>query len=88
MPRAARLPPFSLYTWLITVHDLPETTQKALCQNPPHLGLKSLTRILIQARFDVVNLTDNWLRDGSGVGVNAAQFGTRRGFVGSLSYAF
>jgi hypothetical protein len=35
-----------------------------------------------------VNLTDNWLRDGSGVGVNAAQFGTRRGFVGSLSYAF
>jgi outer membrane receptor protein involved in Fe transport len=44
----------------------------------------------LKARFDVVNVTDNIyeLRDGSGVGVNAAQFGMRRGFFGSLSYVF
>jgi len=45
---------------------------------------------IIKARLDVVNLTDKSyeLRDGSGVGVNAAQFGMRRGFFGSLSYGF
>ena len=45
---------------------------------------------VVKARLDVVNLTDKIyeLRDGSGVGVNAAQFGMRRGFFGSLSYAF
>jgi len=39
---------------------------------------------------DVVNLTDNIyeLRDGSGVGVNAAQYGERLGIFGSLSYVF
>ena len=39
-------------------------------------------------RFDVVNVADKIyeLRDGSGVGVNAAQFGMRRGFFGSVSY--
>jgi TonB dependent receptor len=44
----------------------------------------------LKARLDVVNLTDNIyeLRDGSGVGVNAAQYGMRRGLFGSLSYAF
>ncbi len=42
------------------------------------------------ARLDVVNLTDNiyQLRDGSGVGVNAAQYGERLGFFGSLSLTF
>ena len=44
----------------------------------------------LKARIDVVNVTDNSyeLRDGSGVGVNAAQFGERLGFFGSLSYRF
>jgi len=45
---------------------------------------------MLKARIDVVNLTDNSyeLRDGSGVGVNAASFGERLGFFGSLSYIF
>jgi outer membrane receptor protein involved in Fe transport len=44
----------------------------------------------LKARLDVVNLTDQKyeLRDGSGVGVNAAQFGMRRGIFGSLGLAF
>jgi outer membrane receptor protein involved in Fe transport len=44
----------------------------------------------LKARLDVVNVTDNSyeLRDGSGVGVNAAQFGERIGFFGSVSYIF
>jgi outer membrane receptor protein involved in Fe transport len=42
------------------------------------------------ARLDIVNVTDNIypLRTGSGVGVNAAQYGERRGIFGSLSYLF
>ena len=42
------------------------------------------------ARLDVVNLTDNiyQLRSGSGVGVNAPQYGERLGFFGSLSLTF
>ena len=42
------------------------------------------------ARLDVVNVTDNTyeLRSGTGVGVNAAQYGERRGLFGSLSYEF
>jgi len=45
---------------------------------------------ILTARLDVVNVTDNSyeLRDGSGVGVNAAQFGARIGFFGSISYKF
>jgi outer membrane cobalamin receptor len=44
----------------------------------------------IKARFDVVNITDNSyeLRDGSGIGVNAAQFGMRLGFFGGISILF
>ncbi|HXI84433.1 MAG TPA: TonB-dependent receptor [Verrucomicrobiae bacterium] len=44
----------------------------------------------LKARLDVVNVTDNVyeLRDGSGVGVNAAAFGIRRGIFGSIGYAF
>jgi outer membrane receptor protein involved in Fe transport len=45
---------------------------------------------ILKARLDVVNVTDNSyeLRDGSGVGVNAASFGERLGFFGSISYVF
>lgn len=44
----------------------------------------------LKARLDVVNVTDNvyQLRDGTGVGVNAAQYGMRRGIFGSVSYMF
>jgi outer membrane receptor protein involved in Fe transport len=44
----------------------------------------------LKARLDVVNLTDNSyeLRSGTGVGVNAPQYGSRLGFFGSLSYMF
>ena len=44
----------------------------------------------LKVRLDVVNVTDNIyeLRSGSGVGVNAAQYGMRRGLFGSLSYEF
>jgi outer membrane receptor protein involved in Fe transport len=43
-----------------------------------------------KVRLDVVNLTDKsyQLRDGSGVGVTAAQYGMRRGIFGSLGYSF
>ena len=45
---------------------------------------------ILKARFDVVNVTDNiyQLRDGSGVGVNAASYGERLGFFGSVSLVF
>jgi hypothetical protein len=41
-------------------------------------------------RFDILNLFDEVyeLRDGSGIGVHAAQFGPRRGFYGTVSYDF
>ena len=44
----------------------------------------------LKARVDVVNITDQIyeLRDGAGVGVNAAQFGQRLGFFGGISYLF
>jgi outer membrane receptor protein involved in Fe transport len=44
----------------------------------------------IRVRFDVVNITDNvyQLRNGAGVGVNAAQYGQRLGFFAGLSYVF
>jgi outer membrane receptor for ferrienterochelin and colicin len=45
---------------------------------------------MLKARFDVVNVTDHiyQLRSGSGVGVNAPQYGMRRGFFGSLTLVF
>jgi len=51
---------------------------------------KVARRQILKARLDVVNVTDNiyQLRSGSGVGVNAAQYGMRLGFFGTLSYAF
>jgi len=44
----------------------------------------------VQFRFDVVNLFNERyeLRDGSGIGVGAPQFGTRRGFFGGLTFLF
>ncbi len=44
----------------------------------------------LKARLDIVNVTDNiyQLRSGTGVGVNAAQYGERRGFFGTLTYVF
>jgi outer membrane receptor protein involved in Fe transport len=47
-------------------------------------GLKSIT-----ARFDVINLFDEQyeIRDGSGIGVGAPQWGARRGFFVGLSKA-
>ena len=52
--------------------------------------IKLTHETLLKARFDVVNLTDNiyQLRSGSGVGVNAAQYGERLGFFGSLALTF
>ncbi len=43
-----------------------------------------------KVRLDVLNVTDNSyeLRSGTGVGVNAAQYGMRRGFFGSAAYSF
>jgi outer membrane receptor protein involved in Fe transport len=44
----------------------------------------------VVVRFDVVNLLDKIyeLRDGSGIGVGAPQFGQRRGFYGTIAYDF
>src|SRR6202045_3095063 len=45
---------------------------------------------MFKVRFDVVNLLDKIyeLRDGSGIGVHAPQFGQRRGFYGTVAYDF
>jgi len=50
------------------------------------VGLHRLWKL----RLDVINITDKSyeLRNGSGVGVNAAQYGMRRGIFGSTSYSF
>jgi hypothetical protein len=44
----------------------------------------------LKARIDVINLADRiyFLRDGTGIGVTAAQFEMRRAFFGSLSINF
>jgi hypothetical protein len=44
----------------------------------------------LKIRLDVVNLFDKIyeLRDGSGIGVGAPQFGQRRGFYGTVAYEF
>ncbi len=44
----------------------------------------------LKLRFDIVNLMDKdyEIRDGSGVGVGAPQYGARRGFFGGISKAF
>ena len=44
----------------------------------------------IKARLDIGNISDNvyQLRNGSGVGVNASQYGARFGIFGGISYVF
>ncbi len=43
----------------------------------------------LKIRFDVVNILDTIeLRDGSGIGVGAPQFGQRRGFYGTIALDF
>jgi hypothetical protein len=53
-------------------------------------GIKIWNKERLKARFEVVNVTDNvyQLRSGTGVGVNAPQYGMRRGFFGTLTYTF
>jgi outer membrane receptor protein involved in Fe transport len=53
-------------------------------------SFKLADKQVLKARLDIVNLTDNSyeLRSGSGVGVNAAQYGARLGIFGSVSWAF
>ena len=43
-----------------------------------------------KVRLDILNVTDNSyeLRSGTGVGVNAAQYGMRRGVFGSISHSY
>jgi outer membrane receptor protein involved in Fe transport len=59
-----------------------------------NIGLEQTFKIAprqyLKARLDVVNVTDNIyeLRSATGVGVNYAQFGMRRGIFGTLSYRF
>ena len=60
-----------------------------------NLGLQRIVKIpkvpgSFKIRFDVVNVTDEIyeLRDGSGIGVGAPQFGQRRGFYGTVAYDF
>ena len=53
-------------------------------------SLKASHRRIWKVRLDVLNLTDNSyeLRNGAGVGVNAAQYGMRRGIFGSVSLSY
>jgi hypothetical protein len=52
--------------------------------------VKLTEKTAISIRFDVVNIFDKVyeLRDGSGIGVGAPQFGQRRGFYGTIAYDF
>ena len=52
--------------------------------------IKITAKTAVNIRFDVVNILDKIyeLRDGSGIGVGAPQFGQRRGFYGTVAYEF
>ncbi len=52
--------------------------------------IKITEKTAVKIRFDVVNILDTIyeLRDGSGIGVGAPQFGQRRGFYGTVAYDF
>lgn len=62
--------------------------------NPVNIGIehtfKLNKRYDLKVRFDVVNLFDEvyQLRNGTGVGVGAPQYGERRGFYGGMSLDF
>ena len=47
-------------------------------------------KLLVTIRFDLTSFADEIyeLRDGSGIGVGAPQFGQRRGFYGTVAYDF
>lgn len=53
-------------------------------------GFKIRGKEHLKARLDVVNITDNiyQLRNGTGLGVNAPQYGMRLGFFGGVTYVF
>ena len=60
-----------------------------------NIGLQRIVKIpnwpgSFKIRLDIVNLFDKIyeLRDGSGIGVGAPQFGMRRGFFGTVAYDF
>ncbi|HEX4638892.1 MAG TPA: TonB-dependent receptor [Chthoniobacterales bacterium] len=60
-----------------------------------NLGLQRIVKIpkwpgSFKVRLDIMNLFDKIyeLRDGSGIGVGAPQFGQRRGFYGTVAYDF
>lgn len=63
---------------------------------PVNMGYEHIFRTngsnkdVVKLRFDVINVFDQSyeLRDGSGIGVGAAQFGARRAFFVGLSYSF
>jgi len=62
---------------------------------PVNLGISHTFRLpekygLIRVRFDVTNVFDQSyeLRDGTGIGVFAPQYGPRRGFFSGVSWVF
>ena len=67
-------------------------TQKMPAYATVNLGVEQRIKLggtrAFKVRFDVVNLFDQVyeLRDGSGIGVGAPQFGARRGFYGGVSF--
>ena len=69
-------------------------TQKLPAYATANLGIEHKFKIdgahSIKARVDIVNIFDQIyeIRDGSGIGVGAPQFGMRRGIFGTLSYEF
>jgi outer membrane receptor protein involved in Fe transport len=69
-----------------TMKNHPYETLNASLQRRIKLSAKTSIRV----RFDVVNLLDKIyeLRDGSGIGVGAPQFGQRRGFYGTVAFDF
>ncbi len=69
-------------------------TKRVGAYNPVNIGIEHTFKLNnkqnLKARFDVVNLFDEVyeLRDGTGIGVGAPQFGQRRGFYGGMSLDF
>ncbi len=69
-------------------------TEKLPAYYPVNLGVEQGFKVpgvgKFKARFDVVNVFNQifQLRDGSGIGVGAAQFGAHRGFYGGIAYEF
>ena len=69
-------------------------TEKCQAYATVNLGIERAFKIPgwhdLKVRFDIVNLFDKIyeLRDGSGIGVGAPQFGARRGFYGGVAYEF